>query len=70
MKTAKSSRQKLEGSGRKCINDDLEENLVIWIYKQLSKMIMFKVKKCLTKRMTTQLLEIRLLPVMVGVRTS
>ena len=32
IKTAKSSRQKLEGGGRKCIDEDLEENLVIWIY--------------------------------------
>ena len=52
IKTAKSSRQKLEGGGRKCIDEDLEENLVIWIYEQRSKilhvsrkMIMFKANK-------------------------
>ena len=52
IKTAKASRQKLEGGGRRCIDEDLEENLVIWIYEQRSKMfhvsrdmMMFKATK-------------------------
>ena len=39
IKTARSSRQKLEGGGRKCTDEDLEEDLVIWIYEQRSKML-------------------------------
>ena len=64
VKTAEWRRQKLEGGGRKCIDEDLEENLVIWIYEQRSKMlhvshkmIMFKANKMFDEKIedpTTQ----------------
>ena len=47
----KSKRQRLDGGGRKCIDADLEEDLVHWIYEKRSrmlhvsrKMIMWKAK--------------------------
>ena len=50
--STKSSKQRLEGGGRKCFDADLEEKLVAWVYEQRSKMlhvsrkmIMFKAKK-------------------------
>ena len=39
IKSTKANRQRVEGGGRKCIDEDLEEDLVHWIYKQRSKML-------------------------------
>ena len=51
IKSTKSNRQRLDGGGRKCIDKDLEEDLVHWIYEKRSKtlhvsrkMIMWKAK--------------------------
>ena len=35
----KSKRQRLDGGGRKCIDADLEEDLVHWIYEKRSRML-------------------------------
>ena len=52
IKATKKSKQKLEGGGRKCMDEQLEEDVILWIYDQRSrmlhvsrKMIMFKAKK-------------------------
>ena len=37
--TTKSSKQWLEGGGRKCFDPDLEEKLVAWVYEQRGKML-------------------------------
>ena len=34
IKSTKSKRQRLDGGGRTCINADLEEDLVHWIYEK------------------------------------
>ena len=39
IKETKSSRQRLEGGGRKCIDEEFEDELVHWIYEQRSKML-------------------------------
>ena len=39
IKSSKSNRQRLDGGGRKCIDEDLEEDLVHWIYEKRSKML-------------------------------
>ena len=51
IKATKSKRQRLDGGGRKCNDEDLEEDLVSWIYEKRNKMlhvsrkmIMWKVK--------------------------
>ena len=38
-KSAKPNRQCLDGGGRKCIDENLEEDLVHWIYEKRSKML-------------------------------
>ena len=38
-KSTKSNRQRLDGGGTKCINKDLEEDLVHWINEKRSKML-------------------------------
>ena len=38
-KSTKSNRQRLDGGGRECIDEDLEEDLVHWIYEKQSKML-------------------------------
>ena len=52
IKCIKPNRQRLDGGGRKCIDGNLEEDLVHWIYEKQSKMlhvsrkmIMWKAKK-------------------------
>ena len=35
----KSKRQRLDGGGRKCIEADLEKDLVHWIYEKRSRML-------------------------------
>ena len=39
IKATKSKRERLDGGGRKCIDADLEEDLVHWIYEKRSKML-------------------------------
>ena len=39
IKSSKSNRERLDGGGRKCIDEDLEEDLVHWIYEKRSKML-------------------------------
>ena len=39
IKATKSKRQRLDGGGRKCIDADLEEDLVHWVYEKRSKML-------------------------------
>ena len=39
IKETKASRQCLEGGGRKCIDEELEDELVHWIYEQTSKIL-------------------------------
>ena len=43
IKSTKSNRQRLDGGGRKCIDENLEDDLVAWNYKKRSKM--FHVRK-------------------------
>ena len=44
IKSTKSNRQRLDGGGRKCIDEDLEEDLVHWIYEKRSKICMLAEK--------------------------
>ena len=39
IKSTKSNRQRLDGGGRKWVDEELEENLVHWVYDQRSKML-------------------------------
>ena len=39
IKSAKPNRQGLDGGGRKCIHENLEEDLVHWVYEKRSKML-------------------------------
>ena len=39
VKSTKSNRHRLDGGGRKCIDKDLEEDLVHWIYEKRRKML-------------------------------
>ena len=39
IKSTKSNRQRLDGGGRKSIDENLEEDLVHWIYEKRSKML-------------------------------
>ena len=39
IKSTKPNRQRLDGGGRKCINENLEQDLVHWIYEKRSKML-------------------------------
>ena len=75
IKETKASRQCLEGRGRKCIDEELEDELVHWIYEQRSKMlhisrkmIMWKAKIMFDEKTTILPLEIRLLLAAGGVK--
>ena len=39
IKFTKTNRQRLNGGGRKCANENLEEDLVHWIYEKRRKML-------------------------------
>ena len=39
IKSTRSGRQRLDGGGRKCNDEDLEEEVVNWIYEQWSRML-------------------------------
>ena len=39
IKSTKPNRQRLDGGGRKCIDENLEQDLVHWIYEKRSKML-------------------------------
>ena len=39
LKSTKPNRQRFNGGGRKCTNENLEEDLVHWIYEKRSKML-------------------------------
>ena len=39
IKSTKPNRQRLDGDGRNCIDENLEEDLVHWIYEKRSKML-------------------------------
>ena len=59
IETIKSNKERLEGSGRKCNDGELEEELVLWIHEMQSKMlhvsrkmIMFKAKKMMDEKNT------------------
>ena len=67
---------RLDGGGRKCIDENLEEDLVHWIYKKRSKMlhvsrnmIMWKAKSIFNEKKTILPSKIRLLLVVDGVKS-
>ena len=39
IKSTKPNRQRFDGGGRKCIDENLEQDLVHWIYEKRSKML-------------------------------
>ena len=75
-KSTKPNRQRLDGGGRKCIDENLEEDLVHWIYEKRSKMlhvirktIMWKAKNIFNKKTTILPSKIRLLVVVDVVKS-
>ena len=67
IKSTKPNRQLLDESGRKCIDENLEEDLVHWIYENRSKMLHAQV--FLTNKTTILPSKIYLLLVVDGVKS-
>ena len=75
-KSTKPNRQRLDGGGRKCIDENLEEDLVHWIYEKRSKilhvirkMIMWKARNIFNKKTTILPSKICFLLVVDGVKS-
>ena len=49
IKSSKPNRQRLGGGGRKCIDENLEEHLIHWIYEKRSKMLQVSRKMIMWK---------------------
>lgn len=76
IKSIKPNRQRLDGGGRKCINENLEQDLVHWIYEKRSKMlhvsrkmIMWKAKSIFNEIATVLSSKICLLLLVDGVKS-
>ena len=76
IKSTKPNRKRLDEGGRKCIDENLEEDLVHWIYEKQSKMlhvsrkmIIWKAKSIFNDKTTVLPSKIRLLLVVDGVKS-
>ena len=75
-KSTKPNRQRLDGCGKKCIDENLEEDLGHWIYEKRSKilhvirkMIMWKARNIFNKKTTILPSKICFLLVVDGVKS-
>ena len=76
IKSTKQGKKKLEGGGRKCMDQQLEEDLVLWIYEQRSKMlhvsrkmIIFRAKKMFNEKSDNPAVQDSLLQAEVGAKS-
>ena len=76
IKSTKPNRQRFDGGGRKCIDENLEQDLVHWIYEKRSKMlrvsrkmVMWKAKSIFNEIATVLPSKICLLLLVDGVKS-